>query len=272
MKVVGDFLQSATGVNSESRKLLSSSEDGLISSAHAITRALLLTDTSLSEELGTAKHEKDLTVSFSSPEQAGVPLEQGSLVEILLMSCQSNPHAKKLLESSLFCKLLYSGPQLVPVSKSSSCGCISISEEEAKALLDHSVTTLSPACAKMAGLLMERSKLLLDYFTSHCISKLCKVSLCDLELCQDDNEMIKVHSYFYMMSQFFKALSSLDMDGTQRRDICNHFMCLKFNVGRSEKSHGDVKSAVKLVRKRLVDKCLHMLQIIEDTPALSVSL
>ena len=198
-------------------------EDGLVSCVRQDTRALLSTDAASSVESSTTKHGTDLPLAFSSMVLAGSSGRDSALdgdqqdslsnlLENLRSSCRSNSHASKLLELSLFNKLHHGHSSKTAAASRN----VFITEGQGKALLEHAVTSLSPASVKTAGLLMARSKLLLEHFTSYCIPKLCNLPLCDLELCcleEGNVEVLKVHSYFYLFAQFFQALSALDSSG-----------------------------------------------------------
>ena len=204
-------------------------EDELISSMHTVTRALLSTDTTqpLTLPILVPKNGKGLAVSLSSLTRSAshvkeVPADT-TLLEIfesLQRTCQSNPHSKKLLDYSLFGKLLHNNGEHSPVCNNSRDGSFYISTEEAKTLLDHTVTNLSPACAKIAGLLLNRSQLLMQHFVSHSVSRLSGIQVGDLEKYHSNSDtegISRTYSYLYVVAEFFKAL---DSSGTDR--------CLRF--------------------------------------------
>ena len=235
-RVEGDLLYSETTESSQPAL----DEDGLTSSVHRVTKALLSTDAtrplillSLAPENGEDLH---VAVSLSSLTQYTSQFKEApadgdrqntlhKIFQSLQRTCQSNPHSKKLLDCSLFSKLLL---EHNPICDNSWDCLFYIDIKEAKTLLDHAVTNLSPSCAKLAGLLLNRSQLLMQHFLSHSVSKLSGIRVSDLEKYHssgDTKEVSRIRSYSHLMAEFFKAL---DSNGTDK--------CL-FQLKRVQMSH-----------------------------------
>ena len=228
--VEGDLLRCESAESYEPAGL---DKEGLVSSMHVVTRTLLSTDTALPMDLSKPKNGRDLAVSFS-PLTRSLPLIEDSseqctlrhIFESLERTCQSNPHSKKLLDYSLFSKLVRSHLEHDPIGDGSRDSSFCISREEGKALLDHAVTTLSPACAKLAGLLLNRSQLLMLHFVSHSISKFSEIQVDDLDRyhsSSDTEEVMRICSYLHVMAEFFKALNS---DGTYMYMVHGVLYCI----------------------------------------------
>ena len=182
-------------------------EDGLLSGVCHTTRVLLTTDMG---SPSVTKRGNDLALTLSSLSQSfstSVAIERDGLLEIskdLERSCQSNPHAKKLLELSLFSKLLHGTAKTALVSVSTVIG-----EEESKMMLNHAVRNLYPTSVRIAGLLLGRLTGLLQYFMSDCVSK-----LCELELSSEGNsEITELYSFLFLVAHFFKVLDEMDLSG-----------------------------------------------------------
>ena len=197
--------------------------DGLVSRMHSVTKTLLSADAALPVGTTVPRNGADLAVSLSSLMQAssrakGVSIDgsggESTIREVfdsLRRTCQSHPHSMKLLDHSLFGKLLHDHPERNPVRNTLTDLSYFIN---AKTLLDHCMANLSPACAKIAGLLMNRSQVLMQHFVVHSISELPAVQVDELEKCHsssDTEEITRIHSYLYVMAKFFKAL---DIYGT----------------------------------------------------------
>ena len=195
-----------------------SDKDRLLSTVFQITRSLLSTD---SKSPSKNKCGKDLASGASSQHGStdfvAKQAYAAECVNNLKKSCQSNLHASKLVDLSLLSRQCDGHFDITsPVTGCSKLACVVGSEEEGKKLLDHAVSSLFPASVKIAGLLLQRSLVLLEHFLSHGVSKLSEVSLCDLELCssnEDNRELLKIHSYFYLLTQCFKSLSGIDSNG-----------------------------------------------------------
>jgi hypothetical protein len=196
--------------------------DGLVSSMHSVTNMLLSADAALPVGTSVPRSGADLAVSLSSLMQASSPakgfLVDGSgestvreIFDSLQRTCQSHPHSKKLLDHSLFTKLLHDRIEHSPVYNTSMDTSFAV---DAKALLDHCVTNLSPASAKITGLLMNRSQAMMQHFVTHSISELPGIRVDALEKCHSSGnteEITRIHSYLYVMAKFFKALDSHGM-------------------------------------------------------------
>lgn len=200
-----------------------SDKDGLLSTVFQITRSLLSTDTKspskskCGKDLASRAFSQHTTVCRGSTDIVVEQAYAAECVNNLKKSCQSNIHASKLVDLSLLSRQCDGHFDITsPVTGCSKLACVVVSEEEGKKLLDHAVSSLSPASVKIAGLLLQRSLVLLEHFLSHGISKLSEVSLCDLELCssnEDNRELLKMHSYFYLLTQCFKSLCGIDSNG-----------------------------------------------------------
>ena len=198
-------------------------KDGLVSRMHSVTQTLLSADAVLPIGTSVPRNGADLAVSLSLLMQASSRAkkvsidgsgEESTIREIfdsLQRTCQSHPHSVKFLDYSLFGKLLHDHPERNPVCITSTDFSFFIN---AKSLLDHCMANLSPACAKIAGLLVNRSQVLMQHFVAHSISELPAVRVDELEKCHSSGnteEITRIHSYLYVMAKFFKAL---DIHGT----------------------------------------------------------
>ena len=198
-------------------------KDGLVSSMHSVTKTLLSADAALPVGTTVPRNGADLAVSVSSLMQTSSRAkevsidrsgEESTIREIfdsLQRTCQSHPHSMKLLDNSLFGKLLHEHPEHSPIHNPSMDTSFFI---DAKTLLDHCMANLSPACSKIAGLLVNRSQVLMQHFVAHSISELPAVRVDELEKCHSSGnteEITRIHSYLYVMAKFFKAL---DIHGT----------------------------------------------------------
>ena len=193
-------------------------KDGLVSSMHSVTKTLLSADAALPVGTTVPMNGADLAVSVSSLMQTSSRAKEVSIdcsgeesiireiFDSLQRTCQSHPHSMKLLDNSLFGKLLHAHPEHSPVHNPSMNTSFFI---DAKTLLDHCMANLSPACSKIAGLLVNRSQVLMQHFVAHSA-----VRVDELEKCHSSGnieEITRIHSYLYVMAKFFKAL---DIHGT----------------------------------------------------------
>ena len=207
-------------------------KDGLVSSMHSITKILLSADGALPVGMSVPRNGADLAVSLLSLMQASSRAKDVSLdgsgestvhgiFDSLQRTCQSRPHSMNLLDHSLFGKLLHDRLERNPIHSSSTDFSFFI---DAETLLDHCMANLSPACAKIAGLLVNRSQVLMQHFMAHSISELPAVRVDELEnyhASGSTEEITRIYSYLYMMTKFFKAL---DSHGTlyMRASICTY--------------------------------------------------
>lgn len=199
-------------------------KDGLVSSTHSVTKALLSSDAAFPVGVSVPRSGVDLAVSLSSMSQISSQAK-GSTVDgsgesvvfareifdSLQRTCQSNPHSKKLLGHSLCGKLLLDHVEHSPVHDSFRDASFFVDRKDAETLLDHAVASLSPACAKIAGLLVNRSQVLMQHFVSHSISELSGVRVSELEKHQSSGDIegvTRIHCYLYVMAKFFNALDS----------------------------------------------------------------
>ena len=194
-------------------------KDGLVSSMHSVAKILLSADGALPVGMSVPRNGADLAISLLSLMQAlsrakDISLDgsgESTVHEIfdsLQRTCQSRPHSMNLLDHSLFGKLLHNHLERNPVCNTSTDFSFFIDTET---LLDHCMSNLSPACAKIARLLVNRSQVLIQHFVTHSISELPAIRVDELEKCHSSGnteEITRIHSYLYMMAKFFKALDS----------------------------------------------------------------
>ena len=194
-----------------------SDDDGLVSCAYVVTKALLCSDTA-----SVSPSDKDLAVTCSiikartRPQLAESSCDKNRLLKDLRRSIEPNSYASKLLDLSLFSRLC---------DKPTTSASVYIGEKVAKSLLHKASVALSPAIVEIAALLIERSTTLLECLASQCISSLCQsLSAFECDLSDEDSEELrKFRSCFYLIATFLKALTALDLDGTCTHSYCNIF-------------------------------------------------
>ena len=229
--------------------------DSLVSSIKSLARDLIL---SSAEELcgvDKAYETHALQLESSSFLKEKLPPE----LDALLSGLQSKTQEKGLLDLT-YGKMLF-------VNESDKAQLLS--EDYVIRILDHCLIASTPICTKVACLLVENVEMALEYLTA---------SPMLLELCEtaaSKTDQTKLHMNLYLLKTYLCTLAkkrAVEREGEPLYNIICLYMVLfvGYWLSISELLCGDWKEAVKVIRKKLWNRCSLLIVDGDCSPGLKV--